>query len=49
MKFHPIVFALIAYGLTIVIAACVAAIVKIIAFFVQRKKEGTVESARPES
>jgi cbb3-type cytochrome oxidase cytochrome c subunit len=49
MKFHPIVFALIAYGITVVIAVCVAAIVKVIAFFVQRKKESTVEGARPES
>jgi hypothetical protein len=49
MKFHPIVFALIAYGITAVIAVCVAAIVKVVAFFVQRKKEGAVESAGPES
>jgi hypothetical protein len=48
MKFHPIVFALIAYGIAVVIALCVAAIVKIIAFFVQRKREGEAEGAKPE-
>jgi hypothetical protein len=47
MKFHPIVFALIAYGITAVISVCVAAIVKVIAFFVQRKKEGAPEGAGP--
>jgi hypothetical protein len=49
MEFHPIVFALIAYGIAAVIALCVAAIVKVIAFFVQGKKEGAAEGAKPES
>jgi hypothetical protein len=49
MHFHPVVFALIAYGIAAVIAVCVAFIVKVIAFFVQRKKEGAAEGAKPES
>lgn len=38
MELNPWLFVLIAYGVTAVIAACVAFIVKIIAFLVQRKK-----------
>lgn len=49
MEFHPVVFALIAYGIAAVIAVCVAFIVKVIAFFVQRKGGDTAEAAKPES
>jgi len=49
MEFHPVVFALIAYGIAAVIAVCVAFIVKIIAFFVHRKGGDTAEAAKPES
>jgi hypothetical protein len=38
MQLHPVLFALLAYALAAVIAACVAFIVKIIAAIVQRKK-----------
>ena len=49
MEFHPLVFALIAYGVAAVIAACVAFIVKVIALLVQRKKGTADEGAKPES
>jgi hypothetical protein len=49
MEFHPVVFALIAYGIAAVIAVCVAFIVKVIVFFVRRKDGGTAEAAKPES
>lgn len=49
MEFHPVVFALIAYGVAAVIAVCVAFIVKVIAFIVQRKKGAADEGAKPES
>lgn len=38
MKFHPIIFVLIAYGITAVIALCVTLIVKVIALAVRRKE-----------
>jgi hypothetical protein len=38
MKFHPVVFALLAYGMAAVIALCVTLIIMIIARSVQRKK-----------
>jgi hypothetical protein len=38
MKLHPIVFALLAYGIAAVISFCVAIIIRIIARSVQRKK-----------
>jgi hypothetical protein len=47
MELHPLVFALLAYGLAAVIAVCVTFIVKIISYTVQRKKgaaEGTPEA-----
>jgi len=47
MEFHPIVFALIAYGVAAVIAACVALIVRVIATIVQRKKPPADEGAPP--
>ena len=47
MELNPWVFVLIAYGITAVIAACVAFIVKIIAFLVQRKKVAADEGAKP--
>jgi hypothetical protein len=44
MELHPFVFVLLAYGIAAVIAVCVAFIVKIISYSVQRKK-GTAEEA----
>jgi hypothetical protein len=49
MEFHPLVFALIAYGVAAVIAACVAFIVKAIALIVQGKKGAADGGAQPES
>jgi hypothetical protein len=49
MELNPWVFVILAYGVAAVIAACVALIVKIIAYLVQRKKgeadEGTGQEA----
>jgi hypothetical protein len=47
MELNPWVFVLIAYGITAVIAACVAVIVKLIAFLVQRKKVAPDGGAKP--
>jgi len=47
MELNPWAFAFLAYGIAAVIAVCVAFIVKIISFSVQRKKsapEGTNET-----
>ena len=49
MELNPWVFVLITYGLTVVIAACVAFIVKVIAFLVQRKKTAADEGAGSEN
>ena len=49
MELHPIVFVLIAYGIAAVIAVCVAFIIKIIAFIVQRKKVAADEGGESES
>ena len=49
MELHPIVFALLAYGIAAVIAVCVAFIVKVIAFIVQRKKVSADEGDKQES
>jgi len=49
MKFHPVVFVLIAYGITAVIALCVTLIVKVIAFSVRRKESAPAGGAGPES
>jgi len=49
MEFHPIIFALITYGVAAVIAVCVAFIVKIIAAIVNRKNDVGEEGAKPES
>jgi len=49
MELNSWVFVLIAYGVTAVIAACVAFIVKIIAFLVQRKKAVPDEGAKQEA
>jgi hypothetical protein len=38
MELHPLVFALLAYGIAAVIAVVVAFIVKVISFSVQRRK-----------
>jgi len=49
MEFHPVIFALITYGVAAVIAVCVAFIVKIIALIVHRKNSAGEEGAGPES
>lgn len=49
MEFHPIVFALITYGMAAVIATLVALIVKVIAGLVQRKKPPAEDSAAPKT
>jgi len=49
MEFHPIIFALITYGVAAVIAVCVAFIVKIIARIVRGKNGAGEEGARPEN
>jgi hypothetical protein len=46
-EFHPVIFALIAYGIAAVISVCVTFIVKAIAFFVREKKPAAAE--KPES
>jgi len=43
MELHPFLFALLAYGIAAVIAVCVAFIVKIISYTVQRKKGSAEE------
>ncbi len=48
MELHPLVFALLAYGIAAVIAVCVTFIVKIISFSVQRKKGAAEETAEAE-
>ncbi|MCJ7604679.1 MAG: hypothetical protein MUO19_01420 [Dehalococcoidales bacterium] len=45
--FHPVVFALITYGIAAVIAVCVTFIVKAIAFFVREKKPAAAKDAEP--
>ncbi len=47
MEFHPVIFALITYGVAAVIAVLVALIVRVIAALVQRKKPPAKESAPP--
>ena len=49
MKFHPIVFVLIAYGITAVIALCVTFIVRVIALAVMPKESAPAAGAKPES
>ena len=49
MELNPWVFVVIAYGITAVIATCVALIVKIIAFLVQRKKVAADSGAKQEA
>jgi len=49
MEFHPIIFALITYGVAAVIAVCVAFIIKIIARIVHGKNSTAEEGAKPES
>jgi|GEM_PF-1974910 len=48
MELHPLVFVLLAYGIAAVIAVCVALIVKIISYTVQRKKGAAEETAEAE-
>ena len=48
MELHPVVFALLAYGIAAVIAVCVAFIVKVIAFIVQGKKVTADEGDKQE-
>jgi hypothetical protein len=46
MELHPLAFALITYGIAIVISLCVAVIVKIIALIVRRgERSAAVDSA----
>ena len=47
MKFHPVIFVLIAYGITAVIALCVTLIVRVIAAAVRRKEKPPAPSAGP--
>jgi uncharacterized membrane protein len=49
MKFHPVIFVLIAYGIAAIIAVCVYCIVKVIALIVRRKESAAAPSAGPES
>jgi hypothetical protein len=49
MELNPWVFALLAYGIAAVIAACVTFVVKIIALVVQRKRRATEGGAKTES
>jgi uncharacterized membrane protein len=49
MKFHPVVFVLIAYGITAVIAVGVYFIVKVIALAVRRKDSTPAPGAGPEN
>lgn len=46
MELNPLLFAIIAYGVAIVIALCVAGIIKIIASIVRREGKGAAESAK---
>jgi hypothetical protein len=46
MKLHPLLFALLTYAIAAVIALCVAFIIKVIAFFVQRKKGAAGEGTK---
>ena len=48
MQLNPWVFAILAWVIAAVIAACVTVIIKIIALAVQRKKKA-LDSAEPES
>jgi uncharacterized membrane protein len=48
MELHPFVFALLAYGIAAVIAVCVAFIVRIISYYVQRKKAAPAETPEAE-
>lgn len=49
MSFHPVIFALIAYGITIIIAACVTLIVRVIALAVRPKQSAPAAGAKPEN
>jgi hypothetical protein len=46
MELHPLLFALIAYGIAIIIAFCVAVIIKLIALIVRRGRK-SVPAASP--
>jgi len=49
MKFHPVIFALIAYGITAIIAVCVTFIVKAIVFFTRDKPPAKQDKTKTES
>jgi hypothetical protein len=49
MTFHPVIFALIAYGITAVIAVCVTLIVRVIALAVRPKQKPPAAAAKPET
>ena len=45
MELHPLLFALIAYGIAVVIALCVAVIIKLIGLTVRRGEKGAAAEA----
>jgi hypothetical protein len=45
MELHPLLFAVIAYGIAVVIALCVAIIIKLIALTVRRGEKGAAAEA----
>ena len=45
MELHPWLFALIAYGIAVVIALCVTVIIKVIALTVRRGEKGAAANA----
>ena len=47
-QFHPVVFALIAYGIAAVIAVFVTFIIKAIAFLVREKKPAEAQNSKPQ-
>ena len=48
MELHPLLFAVIAYGIAIVIALCVAFIIKIIVMAVRREGKGAAADSAQE-
>jgi hypothetical protein len=49
MKFHPVVFALIVFGITAVISLLVTFIIRLIALATRPKKSAPAAGAKPES
>ena len=46
MELHPLLFAVIAYGIAVVIALCVALIIKIIVLAVRRNEKGAAAGTK---